>query len=158
MSSIDIQLEDAGGAPTTLAVTYESNERICDVIARLDRDQEFDRGAALEAAIAAIPVLDHSHLMREVDWPGRPIVLRRVCLDLHFESESIRAWFPTRAKWVRVHRWACHAFKVAGDACAHLELREGSPAGPALNERQEIGLHAGCESVWLVKPGPEPNG
>ena len=158
MSSIDIQLEDDNGAPTMLVVTYESSERICDVIARLDREHELDRGAALEAAIATIPVRDYNHLLREVAWPGQPIILRRVCLELHFESDSKRAWFPTRAKWSRVHRWACHAFDIASDACAHLELREGSPTGPALNERQEIGPHAGCEIVWLVKPGPEPNG
>lgn len=99
VSSIDIQLEDDNGAPTMLVVTYESSERICDVIARLDREHELDRGAALEAAIATIPVRDYNHLLREVAWPGQPIILRRVCLELHFESDSKRAWFPTRAKW-----------------------------------------------------------
>lgn len=103
-------------------------------------------------------MLDYSCVLGEIAWPKQPIVLHRVCIDLNFEGEAKRAWFPARAKWARVHRWGCRAFTIASDACAHLELREGSPTGPALNERQEIGPHKGCEIVWLVKPGSEPNG
>ena len=158
MSNIDIQLEDEDGARTLLAVTYESGERIGDAIARLDRADELDRSSALEAAIATVPVLDYDRVLGDIAWPTQPIILRRVSIELHFEGEAKRARFPARAKWARVHRWGCRAFTIASDACAHLELREGSPAGPALNERQEIGPHAGSEIVWLVKPGPEPNG
>ena len=158
MNSIDIQLRDDDGAQTAIAVTFDPRERAGDVIERLDRAGELDHGTALDAAMATVPVLDYDRILGEIAWPLQPILLQRVCIDLHFETEAKQARFPARAKWARVHRWGCRAFTIASDACAHLELREGSPAGPALNERQEIGPHVGCEVVWLVKPGPEPNG
>jgi len=83
---------------------------------------------------------------------------RRTCIDIHFETESEEHRFPVSATWARVHHWTCNHFKVPHDLCANLELRLGSPTGPALNEKKEIGQHTGCETVWLVKPGPEPNG
>jgi hypothetical protein len=83
---------------------------------------------------------------------------RRVCIELHFESEQSVHHFPAGAHWRRVHRWGCKKFEVANDACVNLELREGSETGPALNEKAEIGVFPGCKTVWLVKPGPEPNG
>lgn len=83
---------------------------------------------------------------------------RRVCIDLHFESEEAKHHFPARAPWGRVHRWGCEHFDVPKDACANLELHEGSPTGPVLNDRTHIGYHKGCKTVWLVKPGPEPYG
>jgi hypothetical protein len=83
---------------------------------------------------------------------------RRVCIDLHFESEEAKHHFPARATWARVHQWGCQHFDVPHDACANLELHEGTPTGPALNDRKHIGRHEGCKTVWLVKPGPEPYG
>lgn len=83
---------------------------------------------------------------------------RRVCIDLHFESEDAKHLFPARATWARVHHWGCGHFEVPRDACANLELHEGSPTGPVLNDRSHIGHHKGCMTVWLVKPGPEPYG
>jgi hypothetical protein len=79
-------------------------------------------------------------------------------VDVHFETEQARHRFPASSKWAHVHEWACTHFHVPHNVCANLELREGSPSGPALNEKKEIGVHAGCEVVWLVRPGPEPNG
>lgn len=84
--------------------------------------------------------------------------LKLVCIDLHFETESIEHHFLPSAKWERVHRWGCKKFKIASDACANLELHSGAADGPALNEAKPIGHHEGCLSVWLVKPGPERNG
>jgi hypothetical protein len=83
---------------------------------------------------------------------------RRVCVELHFESETVIHHFPPRWHWAKVHHFGCRHFHVSHDACANLELREGTPAGPALNEKVEVGVFPGCKSVWLVKPGPEPNG
>ncbi len=83
---------------------------------------------------------------------------RRVCIDLRFESESNTHRFPAHSTWARVRRWGCKHFHVSADACINLELREGSPTGPPLNESSEIGVFTGCKTVWLVKPGPEPNG
>ena len=83
---------------------------------------------------------------------------RRVCIDLHFESESVTRRFSPNTRWRRVHRFGCRKFDVANDACANLELHEDDPKGPALNEAVEIGSFTGCKTVWLVKPGPEPNG
>lgn len=158
MKTIDLELQEQDGAHSTLAVPYETNESVRDVLQRLDRTGELERSAALHAALALIQCLDDKRPLGDITWPMHPIRVQRVCVDLHFETEAKPAQFPANADWARVHRWGCHAFKIASDACAHLELREGSPTGPALNERQRIGVHAGCKPVWLVKPGPEPNG
>ena len=83
---------------------------------------------------------------------------RRVCVGLHFESEKATHFFPARATWARVHHWGCHRFDVPHDACANLELHDGSATGPVLNDRIHIGHYKGCKAVWLVKPGPEPYG
>jgi hypothetical protein len=84
--------------------------------------------------------------------------LKLECIDVHFETESAIHHFPSRAKWKHVHYWACRKFKIAKDVSANLELRDGSPEGPVLNESKHIGHFEGCRTVWLVKPGPEPNG
>lgn len=83
---------------------------------------------------------------------------RRVCIDLHFEADEERHHFPEQARWSRVHRWGCLHFHVGDALCANLELREGGPNGPVLNENLPIGHFQGCKVVWLVKPGPEPYG
>jgi hypothetical protein len=83
---------------------------------------------------------------------------RRTCVSVHFETEEARHHFPARAHWAIVHHWACVHFRVAKDACANLELRDGSPEGPAINENTKIGHFEGCMTVWLIKPGPEPFG
>lgn len=84
--------------------------------------------------------------------------LHLVCIDVHFESESAMHHFPARSKWAHVHRWACRKFKIAADVAANLELHDGAPGGPVLNESKDIGHHEECRVVWLVKPGPEKNG
>jgi len=92
------------------------------------------------------------------DRSRRRCKLKLECIDVHFESESAVHHFPSRAKWKHVHFWACKKFKIAKDVSVNLELRDGSPEGPALNESKHIGRFEGCRTVWLVKPGPEPNG
>jgi hypothetical protein len=84
--------------------------------------------------------------------------LKLECIDVHFETESATHHFPARAKWKHVFNWACKKFRIAKDASPNLELRDGSAEGPALNESTHIGRFEGRRTVWLVKPGPEPNG
>jgi hypothetical protein len=123
------------------------------------------------AVKAGIPVeellldLGVGDVVFEADWKvseclkhGHRWRHRRVCIDVHFESEDAKHDFPARATWARVHRWGCNHFEVPQDACANLELHEGTAAGPVLNDRKHIGHHKGCKTVWLVKPGPEPYG
>jgi len=83
---------------------------------------------------------------------------RRVCVELHFESEIAKHDFSYRSTWAQVHEWACRHFQVPVSLCANLQLHEGTPKGPVLNDRLPIGHFHGCKGVWLVKPGPEPNG
>ena len=103
-------------------------------------------------------VLEFNHDPGCYDPEHRRGKLQLVCIDVHFESESAAHHFPARSKWSHVHRWACRKFKIAGDIAANLELRDGGPEGPVLNEAKDIGHHEGCRMVWLVKPGPEKNG
>ncbi len=97
-------------------------------------------------------------LVSDYSAKGIPLRHRRDCVELHFESDIVTHHFPVSWTWGRVHLWACKRFDVPHDACANLELREGSSTGPALNEGAELGVFTGCKGVWLVKPGPEPNG
>jgi hypothetical protein len=50
---------------------------------------------------------------------------RRVCIDLHFESEEAKHDFPARAPWARVHHWGCKHFDVPNDACSMIEHISG---------------------------------
>jgi hypothetical protein len=158
MKSIEIELEAADGSLTTVAVAYGDQERIREVIERYEQAGETERGAVLDAALATVSQLDDARFAGEIAWPEERVRLKRACVEVFVEGEPKQHNFPIRARWARVHRWGCHAFGIARDACVHLELREGGPTGPALNERQEIGPQVGCKVVWLVKPGPEPNG
>ena len=112
--------------------------------------------------LASILALDAEELLEDIasehDKHRHHATLKLVCLDIHFETESARHHFPSRAKWHHVHRWACRKFEVANDACPNLELRDGSAEGAPLNESEAIGPYEGCRTVWLVKPGPEKNG
>jgi hypothetical protein len=83
---------------------------------------------------------------------------RQTCVDLHFESESEKHHFSSRSTWGQVHHWGCRHFEVPAAVCANLQLHEDSPTGPVLNDRLPIGHYHGCKTIWLVKPGPEPNG
>lgn len=111
----------------------------------------------LDVGVGDVPFDPHSRVV-ECLKHGNRWRHRRVCVDLHFESEEAKHSFPVRATWAQVHHWGCHGFDVPRDACANLELRDGAPNGPVLNDRNRIGYHHGCKTVWLVRPGPEPYG
>lgn len=101
-------------------------------------------------------VVAENVLAREL--PHHRVKVHLTCVVVHFEGQHAEHFFASRARWSRVHHWACDKFEVAKDACPNLELYEGSPKGPALNEKLPVGKSKDCLAVWLVKPGPEPYG
>lgn len=153
---VHVNVEEENGDLQTLEYYLIPTEPIQILAAQLaaDLDEPIadileDFGSNGAAATATAPAIEFLHGC---------VKLRRLCLELHFETETVTHRFSPRAKWERVHLFGCNKFGVAEDACANLELHDGSADGPALNERQEIGSFKGCRTVWLVKPGPEPSG
>jgi hypothetical protein len=114
--------------------------------------------AGLLALEAEELIAEFSHDPEAYDPGKRRGSLRLVCVDLRFESESATHHFLARSTWGHVFLWGTRRFRIAASAAANLEMRDGSPDGPVLNESKHIGHHEGCRTVWLVKPGPEPNG
>lgn len=145
---VSVELERAGLPVEHVTATFEG---------RVDHQ-------ALAAKIAALLELETAEILAELSDPGvlhpeqHHGKLKLACIDLHFETDSKRHHFPEKAKWERVHNWGCKKFNVGQAACTNLELRKGTPTGPALNENKEIGRYDGCLTVWMVKPGPEPHG
>lgn len=84
---------------------------------------------------------------------------RQTCVEVRYQSEDpARHFFNPNRPWRIVHEWACRHFMVAATICRDLELFDGSPTGPPLNENNQIGSGHECKIVWLAKPGPEFNG
>lgn len=155
---IEIEVEDHGLPVALVDFDLSPTETIDVVAARLASQMQMEA-----ADVAAGLSIDGAHLPKEMalhDYllQGHKLHLKRVCIDLHFETETAMHKFSPRATWERVHLWGCGHFHIPHDLCANLELREGSPSGPALNENVKIGEFPDCKTVWLVKPGPEPNG
>lgn len=148
-SILKIALKRVGAPVEIIEVEYGGNLTHPEVARKLAEVLELEAEELLAVLTENPDVLDQHR---------RHCHLEVTCIDLHFETESKMHRFPARSKWERVHRWGCKKFKVATDACANLELRDGGPKGPVLNESKPIGHHEGCLNVWLVKPGPEPNG
>lgn len=153
---VHVNVEEEDGDSRTLEYDLVPNEPIQTLAAQVAADLDepvadilADFGSNGAPATATAPAIEFLHGC---------IKLRRVCVELHFETESFTRRFSPKAKWERVHLFGCKRFTVAEDACANLELHDGSAEGPALNEREEIGSFKGCRTVWLVKPGPEPSG
>lgn len=155
--NIHLELEEDGKLARTLSCSSEPGDSLADVARRLAEQIGLEADDILPDLIPGGET-DSSSPVDKCLCDGHRARLRRVCLDLHFETEEKRHLFPVRAHWRRVHRWGCREFNVGRDACANLELHESAPTGPALNEAVPIGHFSGCKVVWLVKPGPEPNG
>ncbi len=153
-----VEVEESGSITRTATCNAVETEKVKEVVERVATELAIDTAEILESIGVGDVRFDVHATVADCVKHGHQWRHRRECIDLHFESESARHHFPAKAHWARVHQWGCKHFKVAHDACANLELRDGAPDGPALNERKEIGEHHGCETVWLVKPGPEPNG
>jgi hypothetical protein len=153
---VHVNVEEDDGVHQTLEYDLVPTEPIETLAAKVAADLDepiadilADFGSNGSAVAADTPALDVLHGCVKV---------QRVCVELHFETETITHRFSPKAQWERVHLFGCKKFKVAEDACANLELHDGTVDGPALNERQAIGSFKGCRTIWLVKPGPEPNG
>jgi hypothetical protein len=140
---IEIEVEEKGEVVRTVSGDALLSESLEAVLRRVAPELDVDVDELL-----ANPAADDKICVR----------LHRVCIELHFETETVTEFFPAGGTWELVHRFGCRKFEVPHDACANLELHEGSPTGPALNDRVRIGAFQGCKTVWLVKPGPEPNG
>jgi hypothetical protein len=149
---IVLEVEDDGVVSQTLECEAATDETAMSVAKRLS-DQ---LGVDVEEILPDLGVERDQPFKH--DGPERRVRHRRVCVDLHFETEHVRHRFSAHARWARVRRWGCRRFDVPRDACANLELREGDPTGQALNEQRPIGVFPGCKTVWLIKPGAEPNG
>lgn len=146
------------GQDRIVHVPFDPEDTIETFIDRINETAAMDGHAILELALENAVPDDISTRLKDTLLRHRDLKLHRVCVNVHFESESVRHWFPVGARWALVHRWACRHFQVAKDACANLELRESTANGPPINERQKIGNSEECCEVWLVKPGSEQNG
>lgn len=158
MIEVEIAVEESGAVVQTIAHKFAPEQKI-EEVARFIADKI---GSSLDEVLADLYENDQSlekdvkigncakHIHR---WR-----LKRVCISLHFESESVQHQFPARAKWEQVHKWGVKHFNIASDVSANLELHRETPTGLLLNEKTVIGHFQGCQDVWLVKPGPENNG
>ena len=153
---VHVKVEEEEGVLQTLEYELLPTDSINALAAKLAADLDepvadilADLSANGSVVMADTPALDVLHACAN---------LRRVCIELHFETETITHRFSPKAKWERVHLFGCKKFTVADDACANLELHEGTIDGPVLNEQKRIGPAKECRTIWLVKPGPEPNG
>jgi len=155
---IQIDVEESGVIVRSAEEEVAPDETIEAIVKRIAPKLEIEAeelmeelrtdGVAFEKDMVAGDCMRHGHRWRH----------QRVCIDFHFESEHLVYHFSPANRWAQVHRFGCHRFEIPRDACANLELHKGSPDGPALNENSRIGRLSGCEMIWLVKPGPEPNG
>ncbi len=152
---LDVNRIDGSRAVT---IAYADFAQVDQLIACIDESGEIDGDSILSLALESETTLPPTMPVKDLQFKHTSLKVHAACVEVHFESEEHRHHFPVEARWSRVHRWACRHFTIAHDACANLELRLGSQDGPLLNERKEIGRHSDCVVVWLVKPGPEPNG
>src|SRR5207302_2743368 len=111
----------SGHEPVREALTGISNQLGTDVEQLLSA---ISQGKRFKAEATVVDVIAHEASIR----------LKRVRIDIHFESEDRDHRFFASQTWEDVHKWACQHFNISTDACPNLELREGSPKGPALND------------------------
>ena len=158
-TAVELELSISGddSAESTVRVHADSGDSLEKFAARITESAQLDGDAVLEVALG-VELPERQRFVRDLAFRHKKLRLRRTCIDLHFESEQKKHNFPADAHWSAVHRWGCRHFNVSHDACANLELRAGSSTGAPLNEHQKIGHAKECKTVWMVKPGPEPNG
>ncbi|HTD24069.1 MAG TPA: hypothetical protein VK738_15535 [Terriglobales bacterium] len=153
-----IEVEESNVVVAKAEREVSVNERVSDALAVVAAELDSEREALLKEIGVRDDEAELTKFFSEGAGKEHSVRVRRVCIDLHFESVSAMRRFLSNETWADVHKWGCRHFHVAVDACANLELRDGSPTGPALNDRTKIGPFSGCKTVWMVKPGPEPNG
>ena len=154
---LEIRIQDEG-LDRVIPFNFEDDETLEALIQRIETDAHVDGSSIVGIAADIQQLPDFSERLGKVEFKHPTVHVSRVCVNVHFEAEEAKHFFPARAPWSRVHRWACRKFGVSKSAAANLELHEGSANGPVINERKEIGASDGCKEVWLVKPGPENNG
>jgi len=155
---LEIEVLEEGSVVRAATTDAQPHETVEAVARRLAPELAVNVEELLAELALDDEILKLDATVSDVLKQGPKIRHRRVCVDLHFESESIKHMFAANNRWAAVHRFGCKHFNVASDACANLELHEGSATGSALNDQGRIGLFTGCKTVWLVKPGAEPNG
>jgi hypothetical protein len=158
MTDLHLHITEAGGPSRVVHIPINPEETWEAFADRITEGADVDGHAILEIALDTPVPGDTSRRLRDMPLRHQELTLHRTCVEVHFETESERHWFPVQARWANVHRWACKKFEVAADACANLELREDKADGPPINERDPIGKSDKCKVVWVVKPGPESNG
>jgi hypothetical protein len=155
---IVFEVEESGTVTRTATCEAAETDRIKHVAERVAGELALDAIEIAENLGVGDVRFDIGITVEECAKHGSRWRHRRECVELRFETEVAKHHFPANAHWKKVHQWGCKHFNVAHDACANLELHEGAPNGPALNDAKELGRYEGCKIVWLVKPGPENNG
>jgi len=158
MSDLELEVTKANGASQTFQIPMLSEDTFEQLAERIQEQTCIDGYAILQTTLAQPIPDDMSTPLGSITNTNHKLNLNTVCIVVHYESETEQQFFPKHAPWSTVHRWACNKFQVAHDACANLELREVTPTGAPINEREKIGDSDDCTDVWLLKPGPEQNG
>lgn len=154
---IEIFLQDAH-PEKMVPIQFCDDETLESLINRIEADAGVDGLSIIGIAADVQQLPDLNARLGDFKFKHPTVHVHRVCVNVHFEGDEAKHFFPVHAPWSRVHRWACRKFGVSNSTAANLELHEGSANGPVINERKEIGTGEGCKEVWLVKPGPEGNG
>jgi hypothetical protein len=156
--TIIIEIFEGNDSKRRTQVEASEAERIAVVLERVAAELGVEHAELISNIGVEELQFDAQAIVGDVIQHGHHWHHRRVCVDLHFESESRKHDFSSRSTWGDVHEWGCRHFDVPTMVCANLQLHADSPTGPVLNDRMHIGRYHGCKTVWLVKPGPEPNG
>ena len=154
---IDLHVQEAN-SERIVPIHFSDDETVEHLVERIEADAGVDGLSIIGMATDVQQFPEIGARLGDFKFKHPTIHVHRVCVNVHFEGDEAKHYFPVHAPWSRVHRWACRKFKVSNTAAANLELHEGSAEGPVINERKEIGASDGCKEVWLVKPGPENNG
>jgi len=156
---ITIDIEGSDGSPKSIAIDADGSETIEAIAVKAAKDLGIDPAELMDDLGTDDVLFAKQDTVDKCIRHGHKWRHRRVCIEVHYQSEpATRHFFNPKKHWRVVHEWACKHFHVAEAMCQDLELFAGSPTGPALNENQPIGESAECRVVWLAKPGPEPNG
>jgi hypothetical protein len=147
------------GTNSMLPIDTAMTPTVEELVAHIEKVADIDGRSVVELALGEPLGLDLGIVVSTLHFRHPQVHTRRQCVTLHFEGEDLEHKFPASATWGHVHKFGCRKFTIAHDACANLELHLNTIDGPVANERKEIiGHHEGCIDIWLVKPGPEPNG
>ena len=98
--SVDVAEEDA--PPEVLSFEVSEQDSVSAIAERVASRLDLDSTELLEA-LAEEHGLNRDALISQL--PAGHLRLRRVCVDLYFEGDTVTHKFPVRARWARVHRW-----------------------------------------------------